>query len=916
MLLCLLVARRRVGPTAVALATALALVPDAAPCAQATTGTIVGHVTSSVASAPVAGATIDAASPSGRFHALSDAHGRFTIVGVPPDTYRVSVTATGFEPGTLGGVTVLPGVQSAADIALAPVLREIGRVVTHAAPGGTTIGDTQDIYRVVGAQARGPATAAGAGLGPYTANSVQGAVAAVPGVQQDQFANVILQGGKVEDTVFSYDGVPVPQALIAEPGGNVIGAQLPTTGLGYVTVQTGGLSTSSNQALSGVIDEIPATGVYPGVASVDLEQGILPGSQRAEVESRWATPDLRVRYALDAEIGNNAFAFGDGTSFYPAEAGTYGVAIAANSTWSLAGNVHVRLGARDDVSFVALTGQETYDQYGTPFAGLTYGLLSRAGTPFPGGEPADAPVTSATGIRGQYAVLQLADLRVYDHATARLEVYQSQFTSRSSGPFWDDLSFPDGPISFVGVQGGNLYGIGLDVQNVASERHTLSYGAEARTQASLVDDIVPTQNDVLSSAPVLNSYLAYLSDRYSPSSRLSVSGTARLNATHVLRSDGNSFGETSLDPHLGANYKLAGEFGLIGTYDHTTAAPQPLEAELQDRQAPAPFVQVAPESGDTLELGLEHGGKVHGRLTYFAKAERNLIDVLPINFHAVVAGGDNPSPIGIPTNAGELRSHGLELGLDSGSLSLNATYIRGFSSSASQFAYNALNVAAIAAGHLFPLGYVPDFSGAVSYHARLGSRLTVTPTLSYESGYPYGDGTMAWTFNAKHQPIQVPNDNHVNPGYNYAFLANPNLPYNPVTNPIVGTLGTPEGADPNTLRSHPQTLASVHVDASISRKVRLYFDVFNLFGVDTPTQLQVNPYLIGPPGYAGGNALYARWYGQQLAGPPYRPYTLGNGVPTRNGEQQILPWTYGTAGYVPSSYPIARSLAIGVKYDL
>lgn len=89
---------------------------------------------------------------------------------------------------------------------------------------------------MTGEAARGIPGASSSGLGAYAQGTVQGAVGAVPGVQEDQFANVILQGGKVKDTVFSYDAVPVPQALIAEPGGNVVGAQLPTTGLGYTQI--------------------------------------------------------------------------------------------------------------------------------------------------------------------------------------------------------------------------------------------------------------------------------------------------------------------------------------------------------------------------------------------------------------------------------------------------------------------------------------------------------------------------------------------------------------------------------------------------------------------------------------------------------------------------------------------------------
>jgi hypothetical protein len=238
--------------------------------------------------------------------------------------------------------------------------------------------------------------------------------------------------------------------------------------------------------------------------------------------------------------------------------------------------------------------------------------------------------------------------------------------------------------------------------------------------------------------------------------------------------------------------------------------------------------------------------------------------------------------------------------------------VRARSSSASQFGLNNLNAPAIAANHLFPVGYVPDFSAIASYRVRIGA-VTVRPVLSWESGYPYGNGRKAWVYDPSGKPVQVINDNNVNPGANYYFLRDPSHPYDAATNPIIASLGTPEGDDPNTLRSTPLLTASVHVEAPLSNRVTLALDVTNLFGTSTPTQLQNNPYLIGPPGYTGGNPNYARWYGALLNG---SPYVLGNGVPTNDGTTPIVPWTYGTAGYVPSSYPEARSVYLQLRVQI
>jgi hypothetical protein len=272
--------------------------------------------------------------------------------------------------------------------------------------------------------------------------------------------------------------------------------------------------------------------------------------------------------------------------------------------------------------------------------------------------------------------------------------------------------------------------------------------------------------------------------------------------------------------------------------------------------------------------------------------------------------------VGVPANVGQLRAHGVELWFSRSGLTLNAEYLRASSSSASEFAYNNLNAPAIAAGHVFPVGYVPDLTATLSYELQTaGRRIRIEPALSYESGYPYGVGKMAWIFDpATQAPIQVPNDNNVDPGASYYFLKDPSQPYNAQTNPYIGNMGTPEGNDPNTLRSPPQTLVNLHVEGDLTPRLTAILDVVNVLGTSAPTAYGANGYLIGPPGYAGGNPLYAAYY-QSVMGSS-QPYVLGNGVPTNDGVTQSVPWTYGRAGYVPYSYPMARSVQLRLRLRL
>jgi hypothetical protein len=889
--------------------------------AEATTGIVSGTVVDAHG-VTVAGARVAAASPSGRYAAVSDERGRFTLLGVTPDSYTVTVEAVGFEPLVESGVLVLPGQNAVLAVRLAGTLRTVGTV--QAKSSAFTHGATSDSFTVNGDAARAlapPATSSG--LGNYGAGTVQGSIASVPGVDFDAFGNAILRGGKIDDAVFTFDSVPVPQGLVAEPGGNVVGAQLPTTGIGSTTVTLAGYETQGDNALGGVIDQIPAVGTNPGSVRISLADGLAGGLfQTSDLEILGASPDLKWRYALAAYAGSEYFGYGDGRTFYPSEVGTYGLALQSRGQFSITGNVHDRLSPSDDLSFVALAGQATYDQYGSPYAGETVGAFNGQTTVYPGSTNPNAPVDYASGVRGTYDILKLQWLHSGAHSLSRVQLYQTQFGSQAGGPFWDENGFPDGSISLASQQGGREEGLGYDGEDVLGERHHLRFGAEYRIDNSFLNEIVPTADEVIASNPTLYSALAYVGDTWSVSRRLDVTGAARLTNTHIVPSDGFSYNVGAIDPHVASSYELGSNYTLRATFDHNTVAPKPLEADRTDSTnvtptgSPAPFVPLAPEKGDDFTYSFEGGSRTQFRATYFAEYENNRIDVLPYNFRSAVAGGLNPDGVGVPTNIGKLQAHGFELWLKRDGFTLDSNLIRGSSSSASQFAYNDLNAPAVAANHLFPLGYVPDFTTTLSYEVPLaGGRVRLTPAVSYATGYPYGNGKMVYIFNPQtNKPQLVPNDNYVNPGENYYFLQNPSNPYNPVSNPYIGNLGTPEGNDPNTLRSPPLLLVNVHLESALSRRVSASFDVNNLFGNATPSAYQVNPYLIGPPGYAGGNPLYAIAY--QAAGGYNAPYTLGNGVPTNDGVHQAVPWSYGRAGYVPQGYPNARTLRLKFQYRM
>jgi hypothetical protein len=880
-----------------------------ADAAESTTGTIAGSV-SGPSGIAVNGARVAAASPSGTYQTVTDARGTFRLVGVTPDTYTISVEARGYQTAVQAGITAQPALVARLTVRLIPTVATIGSVSSRIE--AVDVGATSERFVASGDLAR--PTENSSGLAAYTGSTVQGVVAAVPGVGIDTFGNAIVRGGKVDDTAFSFDSVPIPQGLIAEPGGNIVGAQLGMTGVSATVVTLAGFSNQGDNALGGVVDMVPLTGLYPARSSITLTDGAGALAQGFAWQSQWATPDLRWRYAAAATLSSEYLSYGDGHTFYPSEAATYGLSLQTRGTASFMGNVHFRLTPKDDLAFVALSGEANYQQYASPYPGETYGAFDGAVTTFPGETNPNAPVNFASGLRGTYDVLKAQWLHSGERATTRVQLYQSQFGSTAGGPFWDDLSFPDSVISLAATQGGRETGLTFDVDQLAGDRHHLLFGAEYRVNNSFLYQVVPTADETISSNPTLFSNLAYAGDTWTVAPHVDLAATARLTRTYIVPSDGSPYTVAALDPHGALVYRFGPNLSARIAFDHTTVAPKPLEVDRTDSANPAPFVPLAAETTNNLTYAIEGGGRTKFRLAYYDESEKNRIDVLPVNFRSAVAAGENPTGVGVPTNAGSLIAHGLDLWLQNGGLTFKADTIRGFSSSASQFAYNGLNAAAVAAGHLFPLGYVPDFTATLSYEVDFAKkRVRVTPSLSYESGYPYGNGTMIYQFDpVTNKPVQVPNDNFVNPGYNYYFLTNPSLPFNAATNPYIGSLGTPEGPDPNSLRSPGQLLVSLHIEGDITSRLTASLDVLNLFATSTPTALQGNPYLIGPPGYAGNNPLYAAAY--QGAAGFTQPYVLGNGVPTNDGVTQAVPWQYGNAGYVPQGYPLARTFQFSLKY--
>ena len=166
-------------------------------------------------------------------------------------------------------------------------------------------------------------------------------------------------------------------------------------------------------------------------------------------------------------------------------------------------------------------------------------------------------------------------------------MYRSEIGATANGPFWDDLSFPDGVISLFSQQNQRQDGVGYDFDDEAG-RHNLQAGVQYGLNVSDLDEVVPTADELITSNPRLNQYLAYAGDTWALDDRFSATGTLRFIGQHVLTGTGLAYGVSAVDPHLGLAYTLPGESALRATFDHNSVAPLPLEVQRADSSAPAP----------------------------------------------------------------------------------------------------------------------------------------------------------------------------------------------------------------------------------------------------------------------------------------------------------------------------------------
>ncbi len=273
-----------------------------------TTGSLRGRVVDAATHAPIAGAAVNATSPSQAVQSVSDASGTFAFISLQPDTYTVSASKAGYDPQSQAGISILADQSSTVTVSLQKTLKTIARTTSRSPQSLVHSGVTSDVYSVNAAGQKAASTLSGSG----SLTQAYGAIASAPGVnipsnQQGWYQSVYVRGGDVDQVAYEFDGLPTTRQSDLAPI-----ATLTSLGNQEVQVYTGGTpATSNSSGLAGYINQVIKTGTFPGYASADLGVGGPAFYHQATVEAGGASPDRLFSYYVGLSGTNQTYRYGD-----------------------------------------------------------------------------------------------------------------------------------------------------------------------------------------------------------------------------------------------------------------------------------------------------------------------------------------------------------------------------------------------------------------------------------------------------------------------------------------------------------------------------------------------------------------------------------------------------------------------------
>jgi outer membrane receptor protein involved in Fe transport len=206
-----------------------------------TTGKIAGTITDKALKDPLIGANIVVLGTS--LGAAADVNGQFTILYVPPGTYRVQISFVGYESTIVNNVRVYIDQTARLDVALAQQTINAGEVIVVAERNTVKPDVATSVVAVSGDEI--------ATLPVHNITDVMGMQA---GINNNQ-----IRGGGLDQALFMVDGV-----TMRDPRNNQALTRVAMSSVKEVSVERGGFNAEYGQVQSGVVNVVTNEGKAKG----------------------------------------------------------------------------------------------------------------------------------------------------------------------------------------------------------------------------------------------------------------------------------------------------------------------------------------------------------------------------------------------------------------------------------------------------------------------------------------------------------------------------------------------------------------------------------------------------------------------------------------------------------------------------
>jgi hypothetical protein len=239
------------------------------------TGTLRGSVIDSKTDAPIAGAAVEIVAASGDYKTATDSHGSFVFLFLPPDTYTVRISASGYEPDNLTGITVFGDeTQHLGAVKLNKGLKTIATVHVRDTTSAFQPHQTIDVTTFQGARVDQALGEKGSTNFNQLVLSAPGVIANTdympgPGNSSNAFT---IRGSASVEIGYQFDGVDYRGSFFDENPSqaylNGVGG-----GAGSMQVVSGAGDATQGGIGAGVVNIVPGRGTYPGSGFLSFDVG-------------------------------------------------------------------------------------------------------------------------------------------------------------------------------------------------------------------------------------------------------------------------------------------------------------------------------------------------------------------------------------------------------------------------------------------------------------------------------------------------------------------------------------------------------------------------------------------------------------------------------------------------------------------